>query len=613
MATDTAARGARALPRLLVVLLLLLLPFPSLAEDAPPAPPPAPRPRDPVQEFQARVDAAIDRGIAWLRRNQAADGSFSLDAAANEQSAIWMGGSWSVGANALAVYTLAACDVPLDDPALMRGFDRIRADWSSRGKPTEEERAKRLRGDGRTTYFVSLCLMALDAAHNRAAGPVGKGPPGGRRPATLGEEDAAWAWRMVWWLNETQDDGSRNGHDPVEPPRRKRLLRRRPVATGDMPSTDEGGCWGYGLYNHDGYHDHSNSQFAFLGLKAGARLGVEVPRETWIRGLRHFLAAQERKGPEVARVDAAGAGDPFGKKREGEVVSVAVSREKDEARGWGYVCGREAESGDMAHEEWVRMAYGSMTAGGVSSLVIARSELEEGPGYGPGLRALTEKGIRDGLAWLALSWKEIENPGPARLKGPSRPMSRLEDYYFLYGLERACILGGVSRIGDADWYRAGAEEILGSQRKDGSFQGFGVYGILPDTCFALLFLKRAIFRVPDRRVATEPGSTETDEVDSLLKEYRAADGAGRPGVLARCVALGTGVLPKLILRLGDDDHRTRYAAHEVLRALTGRDFGYSADSSAEGREEAVEAWETWWMANRERLVPDSAGARFLER
>jgi hypothetical protein len=139
----------------------------------------------------------------------------------------------------------------------------------------------------------------------------------------------------------------------------------------------------------------------------------------------------------------------------------------------------------------------------------------------PELRRLAVKGIRDGLAWLARNLEEGGDeegglpglppgvqlpPGmPTELLASSDP---LEDFYFLYGLERACILGGVKTVGGLDWYEVGARRIVECQREDGSFlsasrsNGNGRPEI--DSCFALLFLKRAVFRVPDRRVVT-PG------------------------------------------------------------------------------------------------------------
>jgi hypothetical protein len=77
------------------------------------------------------------------------------------------------------------------------------------------------------------------------------------------------------------------------------------------------------------------------------------------------------------------------------------------------------------------------------------------------------------------------------------------------GLERACILGGVMSIGGLDWYEIGALRLLDRQRDDGSFRakdGNNANGRPEiDSCFALLFLKRAVFRMPAPRRVVTPG------------------------------------------------------------------------------------------------------------
>src|SRR5206468_12811238 len=70
------------------------------------------------------------------------------------------------------------------------------------------------------------------------------------------------------------------------------------------------------------------------------------------------------------------------------------------------------------------------------------------------------------------------------------------NYYYLYALERVGMLYGTPSIGTHDWYAEGSRKLLELQQSDGSWwdrvdgnkhQG----GASRDTCFALLFLKRA--------------------------------------------------------------------------------------------------------------------------
>lgn len=62
------------------------------------------------------------------------------------------------------------------------------------------------------------------------------------------------------------------------------------------------------------------------------------------------------------------------------------------------------------------------------------------------------------------------------------------DLYFLWSLERMAVVYDLRTIGGYDWYAFGAPRIVAAQRPDGSWSA-GHQGV-PDTCFALLFLKR---------------------------------------------------------------------------------------------------------------------------
>jgi len=63
------------------------------------------------------------------------------------------------------------------------------------------------------------------------------------------------------------------------------------------------------------------------------------------------------------------------------------------------------------------------------------------------------------------------------------------DLYFLWTLERTCLILGLKSLGDHDWHRWGTEILLDHQLPDGSWSNGNGPG--PDTCFALLFLMQA--------------------------------------------------------------------------------------------------------------------------
>ncbi len=63
-------------------------------------------------------------------------------------------------------------------------------------------------------------------------------------------------------------------------------------------------------------------------------------------------------------------------------------------------------------------------------------------------------------------------------------------FYFLWSLERVAVAFDLRTIGNKDWYGWGAEILLNNQQADGSWVGDHA-STGADTCFALLFLKRA--------------------------------------------------------------------------------------------------------------------------
>jgi hypothetical protein len=178
--------------------------------------------------------------------------------------------------------------------------------------------------------------------------------------------------------------------------------------------------------------DHSNTQFALLGLMAAQKAGIFIAANVLDRARRHWNDSQN-------------AADG----------------------GWGYGSSRGQSQ-----------SYGSMTAAGVASLFL----------LGNDLYAQTEKcgiyveneRISRGLDWISRHWSVSMNPGA---KG-----GLAEPYYWLYGVERVGVLTGLKYIGSHDWYREGAAFLVKDQRPDGSW-GRRLYG-LSDTCFAILFLSK---------------------------------------------------------------------------------------------------------------------------
>jgi len=123
-------------------------------------------------------------------------------------------------------------------------------------------------------------------------------------------------------------------------------------------------------------------------------------------------------------------------------------------------------------------AYGSMTAGAIGALAICH--------YILGKDWRTDSNLKKGADWLGRNFSVTDNPGRAAA----------HHYYYLYGLERAGILYDVTRFGQHDWYAEGARLLLQQQQPSGAWNGGSL-----DTCFAILFLKRATRSMVESRAA----------------------------------------------------------------------------------------------------------------
>lgn len=353
-------------------------------------------------DFQHRVDAAIDRGLAFLRKKQETEGSYPSFQ------------SWHLGTTALCALTLAECGVPRDDPAVEKALA-----WMVAQNVPEK------------TYEQGLSLMALERAYT----PVS-------------EEALLKSGR----IKERRRD---------LPPDRRVWCEK--TANRLLLGVASPGSWGYPPPpNWLIQFDTSNTQYGALGLRAASRLSIPVSETMWIGLARHFEVVRERKGTPgtVSLVHEGEKAEP------GTPSAVKVP----EVAGFLYST-RDAS------------VWGSMVCGGIACLELARHELARSKSrkLTPTVAADLEAKIVSAWAWLDRHWGVDRNP--------EKPGNDWHLYY-LYSLERAGVFSRVRTVGGKDWYYEGAEQLVASQEKDGSWKEPGANETV-GTCFALLFLKRA--------------------------------------------------------------------------------------------------------------------------
>ncbi len=179
--------------------------------------------------------------------------------------------------------------------------------------------------------------------------------------------------------------------------------------------------------------DLSNTQYAALGLRAAARIGVPIEPSVWSSLADRVIEHQEETSNPYAPA------------------------------GFGYHPKREPT--------------GSMSAAGVSVMAICQEQLTEGHPNNGRIRNSIERGV----AWLTRYFSAQDNP-----KGPNDEWAT----YYLYGIERVAALMDLDRLGTHDWYRSGAQNLTGKQSDKGSWSATAGRD-QENTAFALLFLSRA--------------------------------------------------------------------------------------------------------------------------
>jgi len=511
-------------------------------------------------EFIERVNRAIDEGAAWLKEQQRRDGGFGT----------YQG--YPAAQTALAYHTLRVCGVPRNDPALEEAYQAL---WREYVAARDRDQLR--------TYTAALVMMAIESRwwpERREADRTSRyAEPETDRTDPLDDRDLGWMRELVAFM-----EGNQN--------------------------TD--GAWSYGV-KVDRYakrarqpahvYDHSNTQYALLGLKSASRTGVDVDHHVYEKALEHLLAAQERDGPAVLRVQFVGKKETF-------------SKEEDRARGWHY------QSLQATSDRRGRLpgggatqAYGSMTAGSLGALVICRSELLGWNLYSHKLDAEAEQSIWDGIAWLGRNFSVGRNPNMGGWH-----------FYYLYALERAGVLAGVDWMGEHDWYGEGADYLVPRQDAEGSWSEAGPR--IVSTCFALLFLKKGTKPVTQGAVTPSGGAESIDFdaaiglegkdledfVDLVVARWRRASGAAQRDTLRRGLArVGRSVVLPLLKRMATGDEDERRAAHSLVVDVTGQTFAYDAAADTAARYDQLMAWEEWYMARADRLRYDERSGRLETR
>ena len=403
-----------------------------------PAPPPTAPPPEPsaepwlAPEQQGKVNEAIDRGVAYLKKTQRADGG-------------WGEGMWASGLAALPGLTLLECGVPADDEHVRKAADYVRNTAPGQtktyeiaitilfldrlGDPADEDRIRMLALRLITAQSVAggwsydcPTLSAPEQADltvvlekTRPKSPAELAPPkaGENGPADL------FAGRGKDGPAAAELAQAKAAYDRL-PDKFKTIPALQPPIRDDQMPTNE-------------RTDNSNTQFATLGLWSAGRHGVPMERAL-ARLAQRF------------RVSQIPAGD------------------------WNYSFSAPANGpGDRA-----------MTCAGLLGLAV-----------GHGLTA----DLKGADVAAAAQDPAVEKAMKALngYMGTADLYPQQANAYFLWSVERVGVLYGRRSIDGKKWYPWGAEKLLKSQSAEGTWPPalINTAPVPADTCLSLLFLKRA--------------------------------------------------------------------------------------------------------------------------
>ena len=416
-----------------------------------------------------KVNEAIDRGVAWLRKKQRKKGNFPglSEDRTDERTYNIM----DVGLNALVLMTFAHCGVTADDPAVKKCL--LFCQHHYQGDP--KAGSWNLYPSGKLTiYTAATLILALDALYR----------PKPKKAIKL----------------------KRDRYGNVKAPKKtnckypKKIHRWISQMTGFIAQAqhDTGG-WRYPgnpLGSEEADTDLSNTQYALLALEAAARCGIYVSDTVWEKALAYLVREQETEGLEGHLLVENEAWEP-GQDEVPQFVKAAAAQ----VRGWAYQPGH------------VSLPTGAMTAAGVTGLCVTKERLWAVGKLDAKRRRTIDRALIDGLVWLGEFFTVDKNPEAS--DAPAQ-----WHYYYLYGLERAGVKAGVQYFGPHHWYDKGARYLLSTQTKRGGWPAGGGEGRVADhteseitqTCFALLFLRRSTREplIPMTPTVTGDGAAPAD-------------------------------------------------------------------------------------------------------
>jgi hypothetical protein len=409
---------------------------------------------------QQKINEAIEKGVAFLKKTQGPNGVWSSN---------FNNVSYPVGYAALGGLTLLECQVPANDPAVQKAAAFVRS------TPVTDHR----------TYQTSLAILFLD----RLGDPRDKGLIQGYALNLIGNQTFKGGWpydgqsfsthELTQLLNfleatrlpvpEVRDPFDTTSPDPFQSPRTSDLAEPEKEATAQEKRGD--------------------ADREAKPPKDGKAVRPKPPVPA-LKNLAATVAAiptvYHYYSPKPVPVNhpgiVMGLGDDNSNSQFALLALWAARRHGVPSERCLILAAQRYTATQNADGGWSYLPHGpgndstpAMTCVGLLGLAMGHAVVPKAPGKNG--KPVDDATIQKGLSKL----------------GQHVDRNSMNNFYFLWSMERVGMLYRLKTIGNQDWYGLGVDMLLPSQQSDGSWTNGNYTGSTPalDTCFALLFLKRS--------------------------------------------------------------------------------------------------------------------------
>jgi hypothetical protein len=412
----------------------------SAANEDPPevknSPRPNPKTKTPtLTPRQKQIMGSVDRGVSYLRNAMAQGGNFY--AVGDPQS------SAHPGAMALVGLTLLECGADPSDGDVQKAAAEVR----------------RRAVDLRFTYSIAASVLFLDRLNADKVNPQDRELIRSLALRLIAGQTSKAGWDYYCQVRNQGDD--------------QRLLER--LQNGQYKAGDS-------FVNVTGrdYYDNSIGQFVTLALWVARKHNVPVRLP--------LLATEQRYRSQQNKNDGSWTyNDQNRFMRDTSTCAALIGL----AVGRAVMDDKEGGGADLLQDEAVRKGLAHLAKIVGTKNRLSREEFDRRQKRTTDMEALMRQmeAARDPGEIQRLRTQLMALDNARELQGIIFGGDTWGDLYFLWSLERMAVIYDLKTIGDVDWHEWGVDVILQQQQEDGSWKER--FPGVPDTCFALLFLKRA--------------------------------------------------------------------------------------------------------------------------